>query len=183
MAPAASAALDGVIVIDGDTTLRLIAWLVTAPGPGKYTVIETVPAAAAIPVARKDVDDTYVVTSGAPSSSTCASGLQFAPFKRISNGPVAIGFGVIPQIHGVWRVIVTVASPNLSGYAVLVARIFTTPGVGAIAGAWNSPVFETVPIVAFPPFIPFTDHTTVFGDNGTYEVNWRDVPISTLVVL
>jgi hypothetical protein len=109
--------------------------------------------------------------------------VKFDPFNRTSNAPAASGLGDADQIHGVFRVTVTVASPNLSGYAVLVARIFTTLGVGATAGAAYSPLLDTVPIVAFPPTIPSTDHTTVLGDNGTYAENCRVVPTSTLAVL
>lgn len=123
--------------------------------------------AAAFPVAFKDVDDTYVVVSPIPFNRTCASGLKFDPFKLIEKFPAGTGDGDTLQTHGVGRITVRVASPNLSGYAVLVARTASTLGVGATAGALYNPVAEIVPIVALPPTIPFTDHTTVFGDNGT----------------
>jgi len=78
---------------------------------------------------------------------------------------------------------VIVASPNFAGYAVLVARRLTTLGTGATAGAVNMPFADTIPTVAFPPGMPFTDHTTVFGDSGTYAENCRVVPTSTVAVL
>lgn len=102
-----------------------------------------------------------------PFKRTCASGVKFEPFNRIEKLPAGTGEGDTLHTHGVGRVTVNVASPNRSGYAVLVARTANTLGTGATAGAAYNPAFETVPIVAFPPTIPFTDHTTVFGDNGT----------------
>ena len=102
-----------------------------------------------------------------PFNRTCASGLKFAPFKLIEKLPAGTGDGDTLHTHGVGRVTVNVASPYLSGYAVLVARTASMLGVGATAGAMYNPALEIVPIVAFPPAIPFTDHTTVFGDNGT----------------
>jgi hypothetical protein len=55
--PVTTDALAGETVNAADTKFTATAWLVTCPGPGKYTAIEPAPAAA-FPVARSDVEDT-----------------------------------------------------------------------------------------------------------------------------
>jgi hypothetical protein len=50
-------------------------------------------------------------------------------------------------------------------------------------GAAYIPDCVTVPTVELPPTTPFTFQVMVLGERGTYAVNWRVVPFSTLVVV
>jgi hypothetical protein len=59
---------------------------------------------------------------------------------------------------------VAVAVAVFVGSATLVPAIVTVAGEGKPAGAVYSPVDEIVPVVEFPPAVPFTDHVTLVLD-------------------
>ena len=78
--------------------------------------------------------------------------------------------------------IVTVVPATFVLSAFEVAVIVTVAGFGTTAGAVYTPPAVIVPIVALPPTIPFTFHTTDVSEVlTTVAVNCCDVPITRLV--
>ena len=77
-------------------------------------------------------------------------------------------------------VIVTTAAELLVASNALVARTEIEAGAGRFAGAVYMPLASTVPKVAFPPVIPFTDQITAeFAASLTVALNARGSPSRT----
>ncbi len=81
------------------------------------------------------VDDTKVVVSGVPLSTTCAPEIKFVPVSVIEKLPVPVLAGFTPTSVGVGFKIVTALDPLADVVATLVAVTVSESGLGSVAGA------------------------------------------------
>jgi hypothetical protein len=101
------------------------------------------------------------------------------------NWPSPIVLGEMPVTTGMGFSTVTLLDACAEGLAWLVACTVTIFGLGSVAGGVKEPEAEIVPIVAFPPAIPFTDQVTaVFVVPVTESENcWAGSPRRTVIVV
>jgi hypothetical protein len=141
---------------------------VLLPGSGFCTVTENVPALPAVPVAVNCVEETNVVVSAVVLNITCAPDTKLLPVSVSVKFPRFVEAGEMPLSVGVGFQSVTEAEPDFVVSAALVAVTLMVFGEGSVAGAVYLPVASTVPSVALPPAVEFTDHVTaVFVEPDT----------------
>lgn len=141
-------------------TWKLIADEVVLPGSGFWTVIENVPALAALPEAESCVDETKVVERAEPLRRTCAPETKLVPVTEREKLPRLVEEGEMPVSVGEGLRRVTALEEDLEVSAALMAVTEIVFGEGRTAGAVYFPEASMVPRVEEPPGVVLTDQAT-----------------------